>query len=91
MACAGNLSNLQQKYAIRVYFVVEFFETDAFVRIINDYLNDEELRLLQIYLLNNPDSRKVIKKGKGSGAAKALLRVAAYAPDVVLKALSAPN
>ncbi len=45
---------------------MEFFETAAFVRIINDYLNDEELRLLQIYLLNNPDSGKVIKKGKGS-------------------------
>jgi hypothetical protein len=45
---------------------VEFFETAAFVRIVNDYLNDEELRLLQSYLLDNPDAGKVIKQGKGS-------------------------
>ena len=30
-------------------------------------------------------------RSQPSGAAKALLRVAAYAPDVVLKALSAPH
>jgi hypothetical protein len=45
---------------------VEFFETAAFVRIVNDYLNDEELRLLQSYLLDNPDAGKVIKQGKES-------------------------
>jgi hypothetical protein len=45
---------------------VEFYETAAFVRTINDYLDDEELRHLQSFLLLNPDAGKVIRKGKGS-------------------------
>ncbi len=55
------------KYTQLAYiWFVEFFETAAFVRIINDYLDDEELRHLQSFLLLNPDAGKVIRKGKGS-------------------------
>ncbi len=53
-------------YAICVHLVVEFYETAVFVRIINDYLSDEELRLLQSYLMLQPESGKVIQKSKGA-------------------------
>lgn len=44
---------------------MEFYETAAFVRIINDYMDDEELRQLQCFLLLNPEAGKVIRKSKG--------------------------
>ena len=46
---------------------MEFIETSLFTRIIYDYLREDEYLGLQVYLLNHPESGKIIR---GSGGAR---------------------
>ena len=42
-----------------------FIETSTFTRLLPDYLNDEEYRGLQTYLMQKPDAGDIIKKSGG--------------------------
>jgi len=46
---------------------MEFIETSLFTRIIYDYLREDEYLGLQVYLLNHPESGKIIR---GSGGVR---------------------
>ena len=49
--------------------VFTFIETKLFIRIIDEYLSDDELAALQLYLVANPEAGDVIK---GSGGVRKL-------------------
>ena len=42
-----------------------FIETSTFTRLLPDYLNDEEYRGLQTYLMQKPDAGDIVKKSGG--------------------------
>ena len=44
---------------------IEFIETSLFTRLIYNYLDDDEYLGLQIYLLNHPDSGKIVPGSSG--------------------------
>ena len=44
-----------------------FIETSAFTKLLTNYLNDEEYRALQVYLLQKPDAGSIVK---GSGGVR---------------------
>lgn len=59
---SGNLD----KYAIGVYYnSMEFIETSIFTRLITSLLPDDEYRLLQTELVENPEKGALIKNGGG--------------------------
>ena len=51
-----------------------FIETSTFTKLLPDYLNDEEYRALQEYLLKKPDAGDIVK---GSGG----VRKVRWAPE----------
>ena len=51
-----------------------FIETSLFTKILSDYLNDEEYRGLQVYLMQKPDAGDIVK---GSGG----VRKVRWAPE----------
>jgi mRNA-degrading endonuclease RelE of RelBE toxin-antitoxin system len=54
------------KYAIGVYHnSMEFIETPTFTRLITSLLPDDEYRLLQTELVENPEKGALIKNGGG--------------------------
>lgn len=54
------------KYAIGVYYnSMEFIETSIFTRLITSLLPDDEYRLLQTELVENPEKGALIKNGGG--------------------------
>ena len=57
------------KYPIGVFFDIEFIETPRFSRIREQYFDDSQFRLLQLYLLDRPDAGDIIK---GSGGIRKL-------------------
>lgn len=59
---SGNLD----KYANGVYYnSMEFIETSIFTRLITSLLPDDEYRLLQTELVENPEKGALIKNGGG--------------------------
>ena len=51
-----------------------FIETSLFTKILSDYLNDEEYRGLQVYLMQKPDAGDIVR---GSGG----VRKVRWAPE----------
>ncbi len=62
-------------YGIAVYsMAMIFIETSIFTKILSDYLNDEEYRGLQTYLMQKPDAGDLVR---GSGG----VRKVRWAPE----------
>ena len=51
--------------------VYTFVETKLFIRLIDEYLSDDEFAALQLFLVVNPEARDVIK---GSGGVRKVRR-----------------
>ena len=64
-----NKTNLALYAPLGYYFLVEFIETSGFSNVRDNYFDDSQFHMLQLYLLDRPDAGDIIK---GSGGVRKL-------------------